>query len=145
MSNHSYRIFSLLALILALGGCADYEFSVNDKLVYTPLPLFSDFSLADPALQTCVSQTISDEKITRVELLEKLNCSHAGISSLEGLDQFANLQILNLGQNQLRNVGVLSLLTELERVNLDGNPELDCASVGNWQTSIELTLPPHCN
>ncbi len=145
MANNSYRLFSLLPLILVLGSCADYEFSVNNKRVYTPLPLFSDFSLADPALQTCVSQTISDEKITRVELLEKLNCSHAGIRSIEGLEQFINLQILNLGENQLRNVGSLSALTQLQRVNLDGNPELDCASLGNLQKSLEITLPSHCN
>jgi Leucine-rich repeat (LRR) protein len=145
MGNNSYRSFSLLLLVLSLGSCADYEISVNDRRVYTPLPLFSNFSLADPALQTCVSQTISDEKITSVESLEKLNCSHAGIRSVEGLEQFTHLQFLNLGQNQLRNVGSLSLLTQLQRVNLDGNPALDCASVDNWQTPPELTLPPHCS
>lgn len=143
MGNFKCRLL-FFAPMLALGGCADYEFSVNDKLVYTPLPLFSDFLLADPALQTCVSQTISDEKITSAELLERLNCSHAGIQSVEGLDGFTHLKVLNLGHNKLRDVGSLSLLPQLQQLNLFGNAELDCVSVDNWPTTPELQLPLHC-
>ncbi len=143
MGNNRYRVFPLLALLL-VGACADYEFSVNDRLVYTPLPLFSDYALPDPSLHDCVSQTISDERITRAELLLTLNCSHAGIKSVVGLDRFTQLHTLNLGNNQLREVSLLESLGELQRVNLEGNPDLDCASVGAGNDWVELRLPLHC-
>jgi hypothetical protein len=132
--------------LLLLAGCADYEFTVNDKLVYTPLPLFNDFALSDPALHTCVSQTIADQKITRAELLESLNCSSAGIRSLEGLAVFEGLQTLVLRDNQLRDANSLRQLPQLQRVDLAENPDLDCNSLANWPQlpAPELTLPRHC-
>ncbi len=143
MGDNNYRLLPLLAALLS-GACADYEFSVNDKLVYTPLPLFSDYVLPDRGLQDCVSKTISDEKITRAELLESLNCSHAGIESIEGLERFTQLQTLNLGHNQLRDASTLNVLGELQRVNLEGNPELNCSSIPGSNSSVELRLPQHC-
>lgn len=143
MGEHDYRLLPLLALLL-VGACADYEFSVNDKLVYTPLPLFSDYLLPDTSLQGCVRQTISDEKITRAELLQALNCSHAGIRSLEGLESFTELHTLNLGNNQLSDASPLNTLNKLQRVNLEGNPDLDCDSVDGSSDWTELRLPQHC-
>jgi hypothetical protein len=143
LGSNKYRVFPLLAILLVT-ACADYEFSVNDRLVYTPLPLFSDYALPDAGLHDCVSQTISDERITRAELLQTLNCSHAGIKSMVGLDRFTHLHTLNLGDNQLREVTLLRSLGELRRVNLEGNPDLDCASVGDGNGWVELRLPLHC-
>ena len=143
MGEHDCRLLPLLALLL-VGACADYEFSVNDKLVYTPLPLFSDYLLPDTGLQDCVRQTISDEKITRAELLQALNCSHAGIRSLEGLESFTELHTLNLGNNQLSDASPLNTLNKLQRVSLEGNPDLDCNSVDGSRDWPELRLPQHC-
>ena len=47
-------------LVALLSACADYEFRVNERVVYTPLPLFSDFTVSDAALHNCLVQTIED-------------------------------------------------------------------------------------
>ena len=165
--RHYWRPVALM-LALAAGGCADYEFTVNDKVVYTPLPLFNDYSIADSALLNCVSQTIEDQKITHSEDLLALSCSYAGIAELGGMEAFSNLQAvhlqhnnitsiktlgqlpqlrqLDLSHNALTTAGDLALLERLQQLDLSHNPKLDCDSIdsGMRRPGVELTLPQHC-
>lgn len=156
----------LATLILLSLGCSDLDFKVNDRVVYSPRPLFSDFELADPALQACVEQAIADQKVTLAIELHTLNCSHAGISSLEGLERFTGLQQLKLSANDIRNLAPLGKLSSLEALYLDNNQvvdpvplyellslaTLDLSGNGSLQCPAgnalfrldELILPRHC-
>ncbi|RLQ21938.1 leucine-rich repeat domain-containing protein [Seongchinamella sediminis] len=156
----------LITLLLLSGGCSDLDFKVNDRVVYSPRPLFSDFELADPALQACVEQAVADQKVTLARELTSLNCSHAGISSLEGLELFTGLQQLKLSANEIRNLAPLGKLSLLETLYLDNNQvvdpvplyellslkTLDLAGNGSLQCPAgnalfrldDLSLPRHC-
>jgi len=157
----------LLALsVTLLSACQGYDFTINDKVVYSPTSLFAGFTLPDEALRTCVEQAVADGNITAPEQLAALNCSHAGIESLEGLAIFTSLASLKLSDNSIRNLvelghltqlRVLYLqnnavidpvplngLTQLETLDLAGNENMQCPRVGALIQVATLTLPEHC-
>ncbi len=117
--------FPLLILTLACStlfpGCKNYSVSLNDKTVYTPAPLFTNYQIADAKLHACVEQTIYDLKITKADELTRLNCSNAGISSLTGLDKFFALAELNLATNQINDISTLGKLGRLEVLLINNN------------------------
>lgn len=117
--------FPLLILTFAYGtllpGCKNYSVSLNDRTVYTPAPLFTNYQITDEKLHACVEQTIYDLKITKADELIRLNCSNAGISSLAGLDKFFALTELNLANNQITDIGTLGKLGRLEVVMINNN------------------------
>ena len=76
---------ALGALALTLAGCMGYDYKLNERVVFQGPRLFVDYAIADEHLRACVAQAISDNRITRPEALEDLNCSQAGIASLAGL------------------------------------------------------------
>jgi Leucine-rich repeat (LRR) protein len=148
----------LSALIALVSGCKNYSFSVNDKTIYTPADIFKDYQIADAALADCVAQTILDLHITRAEDLTRLNCAHAGIKSLAGLDKFFALTDLNLSENQIQDINSLNQLGRLEilllqknkisqsapllnllhlrQVNLSNNPIKDCNNLQQLQVNL---------
>jgi Leucine-rich repeat (LRR) protein len=162
------RLFAAFALMLvALTGCDSYRVTVNDLAVYEPSPLFSNFSIDDRALFACVQQTIEDKRITSLEQLTVLNCSHAGITSLKGLATFTYLEALNLASNKLSDIQLLQetarlrkldlqdnqlvsakallVLPNLEQVDLHGNATLDCGDAQALAKLVSNTrLPAHC-
>ena len=153
---------------LNIAACANYEVSVNERTVYTPQPLFTDFRVADHRLQTCLDQTIKDAKITRASQLESLNCSHAGIQVLTGLTLFSEIKYLNLADNQIQETADLAMLGKLEQVvlrnnqltrlpealtwlavediDVAGNPNLACEDLIQVQKNqtVNIKLPEHC-
>lgn len=165
MSTNPLRLLSLL-ILLALAGCDTYDFRVNDTVVYTPAALFRDYEVADPALAACLEQAIVDNKISTALGLETLNCSHAGITSLLGLETFTGLTQLKLSSNDILNIVPLERLTALrelhlnsnkivdpvplyelpalEQLNLSGNPGLQCPAPGALVVVTTLKLPRHC-
>ena len=158
-----YRI-CLLCLLLA--ACQNYDVTLNDRQVYGPARLFTDFEVADEALQRCIEQRIADENIADPLKLKSLNCSNAGIASLSGLGLFAGLTQLKLSDNRIRNLvelgqlsGVESLwldnnvvvdpvplaqLRKLRLLDLTSNPKLQCPKVGLLDYVTTLTVPKHC-
>ncbi|MES2823938.1 MAG: leucine-rich repeat domain-containing protein [Pseudomonadota bacterium] len=68
-----------------------------------------------------MEQTINDKKITKAEDLKELNCSHAGITSLAGLEKFSALEQLNLSENALVTVPQLANLAQLKVLILRKN------------------------
>ena len=155
-----------LLLCLLLAACQNYDVTVNDRQVYGPVRPFSDFEVADPSLQRCLSQHIGDQRIADPLQLRVLNCSSAGIASLEGLGLFAALKQLKFSDNRIRNLVELGQLGELEMVWLDdnevvdpvplgqlaqltlldlaGNTDLQCPRPGLLDGVAQLTLPKHC-
>lgn len=167
----SLWIFCALFISLLLGGCKNYSVSVNDNMVYIPPSIFKDYQFADQQLFDCVQQTIYDAHITRAEDLTTLNCSNAGIRSLQGLEKFFALKELNLAENQITDITTIGNLGRLEVVKLSGNnikkptpllqllhlkqldlqtnPALDCQELPQLianqnKTMTKLLLPEHC-
>jgi Leucine-rich repeat (LRR) protein len=151
---------------IALTACESYDFKVNDKVVYSPPPLFTNFEAPDAALHTCLEQAIIDDTVSAADQLSNLNCSHAGIEDLGGLSTFTAMTTLRLSSNQVRNlveVGAISTLEELyldnnlvidpvplyqlqalHFVDLSGNPKLQCPSREGFARVETVILPAHC-
>ena len=156
----------LLLSLWALVACQGYDVKINDKVVYSPPALLSDFPIEDSALRTCLEQAVIDASITDLEQLTALNCSHAGIASLSGLGEFYNLQLLKLDSNNIQNLVELSRLTALQaidlsnnrvvdpaplyslgvlaEVKLEGNASLQCPKPDGFNERVVVTVPEHC-
>jgi len=156
----------IIIVLFLLPGCESYDFTVNDKLVYTPKPLFTDFDTPDRALYDCIKQRIIDTNITSANQLKSLNCSHAGIENLQGLAVFDGLTQLKLSSNKIRNLVEVSAMTILEELylddnivvdpvplyklsalrllNLSHNKSLQCPNLSALSMIESLTLPTHC-
>lgn len=156
----------LALLLILLTGCGNYDISVNDQVIYDAPAIFLDFDLPDEALQTCVKQRIMDLRLRLPEALIDLNCSNAGIESLEGLALFKNIERLKLSSNRIRNLMALtklsglhalwlddnvvidpvplSSLSDLRTLNLADNDSLQCPKTGLLDHVETLTLPTHC-
>jgi Leucine-rich repeat (LRR) protein len=162
-----FRLLTILFVLTAcLTGCESYDVTVNDRLVYTPKALFTDYKIDDIALSACLEQAIVDAKITAASQLTHLNCSHSAISSLQGLATFSSLIRLKLSSNTIRNLLDLQSMSSLQELYLDtnlivdpvplydltalrvldlgGNPRLQCPRGAAMANIEELTLPAHC-
>ncbi len=160
---------ALIGLIMSSSGCNNlkkYDVTFNDRAVYSPQALFSDYRINDNALSMCIEQAIKDFEVYSASGLEILNCSDAGIKSLQGLSQFKNLKRLKLSDNNIRNLVELSVMRDLVDVQLDGNhvvdsvpltglprlgqvnlsqnPALQCDGLGKFSEDVNITLPEHC-
>jgi len=165
-----YAICGLLFVAL-IAGCKNYSVSLNDNVVYTPPSLFKDFAITDSNLRACVEQTIIDNRISKAEELKQLNCSHAGITSLAGLEKFYSIEQLNLSENTLQSITQLSNFTQLKvlilrknnltnaepllgmlalhELDISNNPKLSCGDIKQFarnaaQRNLKLTLPEQC-
>ena len=126
--------FTLLGAMLS--ACGDYRLSVNDTILYTPEPPFSEYTIADEHLRQCVEQTIRDQVIPAASQLEELNCSHAGITDLVGLEVFAGLIRLKLSSNKISSISPLFDMQRLAELQLDGN---ELISLGGIYQMVNLT------
>ena len=165
MSHRLKSAITCLALVL-LAACENYDFKVNERVVYSPTPLFKGFNTPDEALHNCLEQAIADNGIRAAGELSALNCSHAGIEILDGLATFTGTKTLKLSSNNIRNLVELGQLTLLEELYLDnnqvvdpvplyqlpalrfvdlsGNPDLQCPRIGAFATLESVVLPGHC-
>ena len=133
---------SVLAL---LAGCGRYELTFNEQPIHSPAKLVTDYEIPDPALRDCVAQTISDQRVDRIERLHRLTCSNAGITEVTGIDTFVGLEILGLGNNALTTVAPLLALPSLAQLDLSGNPGLECSGLEPLTArGITMKLPEHC-
>lgn len=123
----------LLAVILTAAvltsSCSRYAVTLNNQPLYTPPPLLRNLQVTDPALQNCLTQTITDKNITRAEQLDRLSCSYGGIESLEGISQFTALRQLDISFNPLNDVSPLFGLTELKQLDIEGVDHIECSQV----------------
>ena len=164
--SHRCISFFLAPALLLLSACQGYDVTVNDKVVYAPTPLFTDFVAPDPGLNHCLERAINDGIITRADQLTSLDCSFAGIENLQGLALFNNLKSLRLSANNVRNLVEIGEIATLEEVHLDdnkivdpvplfqlpvlrhvdlsGNPNLRCPPQGSLSRVATVLLPSHC-
>ncbi|WP_020210512.1 hypothetical protein [Gilvimarinus chinensis] len=163
-------LFFATALTL-ITGCSQYDFSVNDNVLYTPKPLLTVSNILDSNLQACIEQAVVDRKVTSVSQLTQLQCSHAGIVSLAGLERYFAITELDLADNKIRDarplgrLGKLTLLhiennrisdsapllqlIKLTDVNLEGNQKVNCQDLLQLQRTVKenrgtISLPEHC-
>lgn len=154
-------------LLISISACESYDFRVNDNLVYSPKPLFTDFAVPDTALFACLEQAIKDGKVSSASELALLNCSHAGVKRLTGLEAFTGLSQLKLSANTISDISPLAALTSLEILLLDNNQVIDttplielpalqvlnmaeneallCPAAASFITVKNLSLPAHCS
>jgi len=158
-----------MCLSLLLNACGSYDITVNERLVYNAESLFTDYTVEDARLQTCIDQTIKDQGITSAAQLARLSCSDAGISQLKGIGTFSRLSALNLRNNHLTSIAELGTLSELrelivaenqlkeasailtllklEQVDLRANPKLHCRELKQFvsYSSAHIQAPNHCS
>ena len=158
----------LVTLTVTLAGCVGYEYKLNERTMFEGPRLLTDYAIADEALRECVAQAITDQRITHAETLEDLNCTHAGITSLDGLQAFSGLRRLGLDDNAITDVTPLGALRALEllqvrgnrlrtldpqlcqgvtkKIALERNDGLDCAAIERLRAcgATILDLPAHC-
>jgi hypothetical protein len=152
--------------VLLITACGSYDVTVNERVVYTPDPLFTDFSVPDPALRECLREAINYQKATSASGLASLSCSEAGIETLAGLSTFTELERLTLSSNNIVDISELSALTVLQVLYLDNNqiidavplyqlptlrlvdlsdnPHLLCPASGSLMRVSDVILPSHC-
>ncbi|HAD08344.1 MAG TPA: hypothetical protein DCF62_02575 [Porticoccaceae bacterium] len=135
----------ILFLAILCSACARYTVTFNERVVYEPPTLLADYTLKDPALNQCVTETIRNRKIQQLSQLTDLRCPDAGIRILDGLEAFTSITVLDLSFNKILSVEALTGLKQLRQLNLKGSSMLDCDSTANISTGLEqLILPEHC-
>ena len=120
------RYWLIILMIYLISGCADYAVTFNNKSIITPVALYQSKNIIDNALRNCIEHTIVHQKITDPKMLRVLDCSHAGIVELDGIQQFLYLSEVRLKNNSLAGLAPLLLLDELTLVDLNNNTNIDC-------------------
>ena len=160
------RCCMLCLSALLVTACGSYDFTVNDRVIYTPDPLFTDFAVPDKALRDCLREAINDQKASSANELSSLSCTNAGIETLAGLSTFTELEQLTLSSNNIVDISELGALTVLQVLYLDNNkiieavplyqlpalrlvdlasnPNLLCPTSGGLLRVSDITLPRHC-
>ena len=106
----------------------------NDYRVSIPDEKFREILKEKYGLLFDVSETIAYQDIKEIRDLE---VSNNQISSLQGIEYFSSLQILNCGGNALTNLDI-SQNSELEKLNCPNNKlkELDVSQNTNLQVLV---------
>ena len=140
------KVLLAVATVFLLAACSRYSVSVNDREVYAPETLFTNYQLADGALGACVDQHLRTLQANSADDLAVLNCSNAGIRSVEGLEVFSRIEQLSLADNELVEIDSLLQLIHVEYLDLRGNSGLECEVGSQLQQVINGTvlLPQHC-
>ncbi|WP_370979364.1 leucine-rich repeat domain-containing protein [Agaribacterium sp. ZY112] len=145
MPHAPFHHIKYLAAAFILSACSNYEWSVNDNVVYSPAPLFNDFDKRDAALSTCLKDSIKEFEVRKAEELDSLFCPSGKIQHIQALSVFTNIEKLGLANNHISDASPLSELSKLRFVDLRGNSELACETVSTLTQIEQLYLPEHCN
>lgn len=165
------KLFFVATALALVASCSQYDISVNDNVVYTPKPLLKVAGVSDKNLTACIEQAVSDHKVTSISQLTRLQCSHAGVENLTGLERYFAITELDLADNNIRDVsaigrlGKLTLLhiennrvadpapllnlIKLTDVNLEGNTTANCQDLFQLEKAVKenrgtISLPDHC-
>ncbi|MEE4146943.1 MAG: hypothetical protein V2I26_19215 [Halieaceae bacterium] len=164
--NHRLRTCMICLPLALVAACGSYDVTINERVVYTPEPLFTDFDIPDPALRECIREAINDARATDAGDVSSLSCTGAGIENLAGLATFTEIEQLTLSSNNIVNISELAALSVLQvvylddnqiidavplyqlpalhRLDLSSNPGLICPPPGSLLRVSEVTLPKHC-
>lgn len=164
----SFYFLTAVIFLLGLNACSRYQMTLNETVVHTPPGLLTDFDTEDPRLKSCLDQIIKDGNFTSFEQVTQLICSHAGLTSLKGIEAFQGLKQINLENNKITSLKPLQYLSKLEvlkvndnllaqapellnlpklkEVQLENNPNLACQDLLQLKkiSSATLHLPKQC-
>ncbi len=118
-------IFVAIAISL-LSSCSDYEITLNDQPILLRKPVPEDVTVFDSGLSRCLSETLKMQSHTDISGLNTLDCSFAGIKTLDGLEQFQGLVRVKLNGNELSDIGPLLSLGQLTIADLENNNNIPC-------------------
>jgi Leucine-rich repeat (LRR) protein len=118
-------IFVAFAISLLL-SCSDYEITLNDQPILLRKPVPEDVTVFDSGLSRCLSETLKMQSHTDISGLSALDCSFAGIKTLDGLEQFQGLVRVKLNDNELSDIGPLLSLGQLAIANVENNNNIPC-------------------
>ena len=116
-------------MVVLLSGCANYAVTLNNKSIITPTVLYQTKKIIDNAFNECVEQTIIDQQIKDPQTLRTIDCGHAGIEKLDGIQQFFALSEVRFQNNNLTSLTPLFFLDELTLVDLHNNTNIECADL----------------
>ncbi len=161
-------LFSMVTLML-ITSCSRYQVVLNNNVLYTPTSQPPPSLLSDPNLQGCLNQQFAIAGRNDPDSIKLLACPASGVDSLDGIRELANLEQLELSDNnisdltpllELRNLRVLSVrnnritnintlmsLPILRFVALQGNDSISCRQLDNLEEKIgnSLNRPIGCN
>ena len=116
-------------MVVLLFGCANYAVTLNNKSIITPIVLYQTKKIIDNAFNECVKQTIIDKQIKHPQMLKTIDCGHAGIEKLDGIQQFFALSEVRFQNNNLTSLTPLFFLEKLTLVDLHNNTNIECADL----------------
>lgn len=117
----------ITALSLSLLSCQSLPVTINGNTLNST-PLMSVTTIEDKHLTACVKEHVFDHKVSKPADLKQLNCSQRSIQTLNGLEIFTNLQKVNLAGNPIESLKPLIAITSLEEVIL-GDWLAQCSEV----------------
>ncbi|WP_152966357.1 leucine-rich repeat domain-containing protein [Ornatilinea apprima] len=145
MKSHNKLITVLLTIILAACSTPPVttppstpvaEVTTTSSLVATPVPVI--VTLVDPVLDAMVRGSMGkiegDITLAEAQAVTRMNFSNelqsyisaeAPIKDLNGLENFTNLEILDLSNHVVTDISPLAGLTKLTTLSLAGNPVAD--------------------
>jgi len=147
----SFCILLAALFTVGLAACATSTAATTPPVVSTALPAVVTF--ADPVLEAMVRGAMGKpegditateaEAVTRLNLsleLERYVSEEAQIKEISGLENFKNLESLDLSFHALTDVSPLAGLTKLATLSLAGNPVADITPLAGLTNLKGLTL-----
>lgn len=109
-------------------GTPDGQLPGGDSYIWDAM-----YAIPDYSLQQCVNDVLIDNPaIQFASEITNLECQSRGISSLQGLEAFIKLKILNISDNmQIADAHILGQLPELEQLDANNSGITDISWVSN--------------
>lgn len=126
-------------LLVSNTDCGVGDESGSISLIATRPIIFTD-PIIDELIRGILA--IPDDPIdpSVLENIAELNGSGKGIRDLDGLEYCTNLEVLDLGVNQISDISPLASLTKLERLSLDWNQIDDLYPLASLTSLTMLNL-----
>jgi hypothetical protein len=99
-----------------------------------------DVSFSDANLQACITEHAQTNDWVKTEQVTSLVCHKRNIVTLDGIEQFTNLQSLNLTFNAIEDITPVSVLTKLTGLGLSANQIKEVSSLSNLTALRGLSL-----
>ncbi|MFL0195384.1 leucine-rich repeat domain-containing protein [Clostridium sp. WILCCON 0269] len=111
------------------------HFSIKNNTNGGEIVTFKDKNL-EQAIRNTINKSNGDIYESDVEKITELNAEYYGVQDISGIEKLLNLQLLNLGGNEISSINVLKNLTNLKQLTL-GNNKINDISVLNSLVNLQ--------